>query len=446
MPRCRVFYPSLLGLLAVAACTSQGTPDTDAAWAVNLGGPALRTLDGTYFAADPMDDSVIDGRSATMTQVLGTQNVGLYTSYRAGLQRIRQPLANGRYSVTFHFAEPTNPSRTPRRFDIRVEDALRMANLDVRAWRDGRYRSALAHTVIDVDVTDGVLDIVFDAIAGEPLLNALLVRLQNASPGPAGWTLIWSDEFTQDGAVDAQKWTLEDWPAGRVNREAQVYTRRAKNARVEAGRLIIEAHKERFRNGAYTSARLHSAGKGDFRYGRAEVRARLPGGRGAWAAIWMLPTDHYRYATTCARGEPVHGNGACDAWPNSGELDIMEYVGHDPNRIHATVHTRDYFWVNAEQRRASIQGIDVEQAFHTYAIEWSPERIVAYFDGVPYFHYANDGAGWRSWPFDHPFHIVLNLAIGGNWGAAGGPIDDTIFPVRMEVDYVRVYERRVQEE
>jgi len=217
-------------------------------------------------------------------------------------------------------------------------------------------------------------------------------------------------------------------------------TDRAKNARVEDGVLIIEAHKEQFGEAEYTSARLHNSGSGDFLYGKVEARARIPRGQGTWSAIWMLPLNPYKYATSCQPNEDWQGSRTCDAWPNSGEIDILEHVGYDMQVVHGTVHTKAYYWVNGEQRKASVEGRNVDKEFHLYSMQWSPEHIIISFDNVPYFYYQNEGSGWEAWPFDHPYNLILNLAIGGNWGRAGGPIDDSIFPVRMEVDYVRIYQ------
>ena len=149
------------------------------------------------------------------------------------------------------------------------------------------------------------------------------------------WRLAWSDEFDNDGAPDADKWSIDVWPAKKVNDEDQAYTPREKNLRVRDGMLIIEAHKEDYEGASYTSGRVHTQGNGDFLYGRIEVRAKLPQGIGVWPAIWMLPSDPFNYATTCEEGEDWQGSETCDAWPNSGEIDIMENVGYDVNRIHA---------------------------------------------------------------------------------------------------------------
>jgi beta-glucanase (GH16 family) len=154
----------------------------------------------------------------------------------------------------------------------------------------------------------------------------------------------------------------------------------------------------------------------------------------------MLPSAPFKYSTTCKPDEDWQGSPTCDAWPNSGEIDIMEHVGYDMHRVHGTVHNKAYYWQNWEQRKGSIEGVDVDQDFHVYSMEWSPEYITVSFDHVPYFIYLNEKSGWKAWPFDHAYHLILNLAIGGAWGRAGGPIDDTIFPVKMEVDYVRIYQ------
>ncbi|OUS26407.1 glycoside hydrolase [Thalassotalea sp. 42_200_T64] len=313
-------------------------------------------------------------------------------------------------------------------------------NLDVRQARDGKHHSALIRAATDINVNDGVLDIQLKAIAGKPILNAIVVRKKHVVAN--NWQLVWGDEFEQDGAPDTSKWNYDLWPAKKVNGEDQTYTSRAKNVRVENGKLILEAHKEQHAGAEYTSARLNSRGKGDFLYGRAEIRAKIPAGQGTWSAIWMLPSDPYKYSTSCAENEDWQGSETCDAWPNSGEIDIMEHVGFDMQNIHGTVHNKAYYWQNWQQRKSSIEGKNIDQQFHRYAVEWSPETITIFFDDSPYFFYSNEATGWKAWPFDHPYHVILNLAIGGMWGRAGGPIDDSIFPVKMEIDYVRVYEKQ----
>lgn len=255
----------------------------------------------------------------------------------------------------------------------------------------------------------------------------------------ADWKLVWSDEFNADGPPDPKKWTYED---GFVrNRELQYYTRdRSENARVENGSLVIEAHKEQFPNvrhdadaperrwqqsrefADYTSASVTTRGLADWTYGRIEVRAKLPEGRGVWPAIWMLGTNISQVG-----------------WPACGELDIMEFVGHEPDVVHFNVHTRGYNHAIGKGRGSRLSLPDAAANWHVYALNWSPERLVFLLDGKTGFTLENDGTGVDSWPFDAPEYLILNLAIGGAWGAEKG-VDESIFPQQFLIDYVRVYE------
>lgn len=242
-------------------------------------------------------------------------------------------------------------------------------------------------------------------LAGEPVTNQ--------------WQLVWDDEFNHPGAPDPAKWNYE---YGMLrNREKQFYTRdRRANCRVEDGKLILEARKESFTNRAdYTSASLTTRGRAAWTHARVEVRARIPHGRGVWPAIWMMGIDKDH------RG-----------WPACGEIDIMEYVGFMPDTIHATVHTRKY-------RQGKGSTIEIPQPFdefHVYAVEWDARRMDCFVDGRKFFTYENDDTGPDEWPFDKPQYLIMNIAIGGAWGGQKG-IDNAIFPQRMEVDYVRVYQK-----
>ena len=408
---------------------------TDLVWAINVGGPEYVGIDGTPYASE---ESVSGGEVGTMENVKGSQDAFLYESYREGDIRVAHLIADGVYDVTFHFAEPEQFAARERVFDSLVEGRLVIDDLDVMLSRDGKVESALTVTVPDIEITDGELNIEFDASVAEPVLSALVVRSKNR-PTPA-WEMVWSDEFDGE-TLDAGKWSPNIWPARKVNDEDQTYTPREKNLRVENGNLVIEAHKEDYEGANYTSGRVHSDGKGDFLYGRFEARAKLPRGKGTWAAIWMLPSDPFKYATTCEEGEDWQGSSTCNAWPNSGEIDIMEHVGYQMGHIHGTVHNEAYYWLKWEQRKGRILLDDVDTAFHVYALEWTPERIDVFVDDSHYFTYVNENTGWQVWPYDQPFHVILNLAVGGGWGRAGGGIDDTVFPQRMLVDYVRVYQR-----
>jgi hypothetical protein len=239
------------------------------------------------------------------------------------------------------------------------------------------------------------------------------------------------------------KWSYE---TGYVrNHERQFYTRaRRENARVEGGMLIIEARKERYpipgpdptaksggrrrkgpagESAEYTSASLTTRGKAAWTYGRIEVRAKLPSGRGTWPAIWTLGTDI---------GEL--------GWPRCGEIDIMEFVGFDPGVIHANIHTSKYNHAARTNKGDRIAITDASEAFHVYAIEWDARKIDFFVDARKSFTYRNEGTGRDAWPFDRDQYLILNLAIGGDWGGQKG-IDDRIFPQRYTIDYVRVYQQ-----
>jgi beta-glucanase (GH16 family) len=243
------------------------------------------------------------------------------------------------------------------------------------------------------------------------------------------WRLVWSDEFNYTGLPDPSKWDYDVGGHGWGNKELQFYTAcRKENARVENGRLIIEARKELWEGSEYTSARLVSRGKGDWMYGRFEVRARLPSGRGTWPAIWMLPTSK-NYG----------------GWPNSGEIDIMEHVGFDADVVHVSVHTRAYNHSINTQKTARIKLPTARTGFNVYAVEWTPDEIRGFVNQQHFFTFRNERlvnavADYRQWPFDKPFHLLLNLAVGGTWGGQRG-VDTTIWPQRLEIDYVRVYQR-----
>ncbi len=235
-----------------------------------------------------------------------------------------------------------------------------------------------------------------------------------------GWTLVWSDEFNYNGLPDSTKWTYDVGNSGWGNKELEYYTRgRLKNARVQDSVLIIEADSESYQGSNYTSARLVSIGTGNWTYGRFEVKAMLPYGRGTWPAIWMLPTQW------------TYGNGG---WPDNGEIDIMEHVGYDPEVIHASIHCDNSNATN------TLYVKDATAAFHVYALEWSPDTISIFVDSTKYFTFLNNHSGYQSWPFDKDFHFILNLAVGGTWGGLYG-VDPTVFPQKMIVDYVRAYKK-----
>jgi len=252
------------------------------------------------------------------------------------------------------------------------------------------------------------------ACLGERALSAPATPQAAATPVPAGWTLVFSDEFDANGALDPAKWGYE---TGSIrNHEAQYYTSRPENVRVESGNLVVEGRKEAYQSYAYTSASINTLGRFEFLYGRVEVRAKLPTGNGAWPAIWMLGT-----------------NRAQVGWPTCGEIDIMESVGFDPLVIHASVHTAAYNHTIGTQKTAVVTVTNPWEDFHLYAMEWYPDRIDIFVDGQKYFTFRNEGAGSSTWPFDKPQYLLINLAIGGSWGGQKG-INDASFPQRYLID------------
>ncbi len=254
-------------------------------------------------------------------------------------------------------------------------------------------------------------------------LGSCSKKSSGGAPHPA-LKLVWSDEFNYTGRPDTTKWAYDIGGHGWGNQELQYYTDRPENARAENGRLIIEARKEDYEGSAYTSSRLVTRGKAEWKYGRFEIRAKLPEGLGTWPAIWMLAAkQHY--------GDQY--------WPHNGEIDIMEHVGFDPGVVHASIHTRAFYHSIGTQKTATTAVPAAMSGFHTYRVDWTADDILAYVDDRLYFRFANDHEGWEHWPFDQPFYLLLNIAFGGSWGAAKG-IDPAVLPQRMEVDWVRVYQ------
>jgi beta-glucanase (GH16 family) len=246
-----------------------------------------------------------------------------------------------------------------------------------------------------------------------------------------GWTLVWSDEFNlPDGSSpDASKWNLVTAGNGFGNEELESYTNRPQNAEIQNGNLVITALKESY-TGAdmvshdYTSARLNSSNKFAQAYGRFEARIKIPYGQGMWPAFWLLGSDL-----------------STKAWPTCGEIDIMENIGREPSAVHGTIHGPGYSGGKGIGSPFSFpDGRKFAEDFHVYAVEWSPNQIKFYVDNNLYAtRTPADLPAGTKWVYDHPFFILLNLAVGGKW--PGNPDATTVFPQQMLVDYVRVYKR-----
>jgi len=251
------------------------------------------------------------------------------------------------------------------------------------------------------------------------------------SQGIPGWTLVWSDEFNlPDGSSpDASKWNLVTGGNGFGNAELESYTNRPQNAEIQNGNLVITALKESY-TGAdmvshdYTSARLNSSNKFAQAYGRFEARIKIPYGQGMWPAFWLLGSDI-----------------STKAWPTCGEIDIMENIGREPSTVHGTIHGPGYSGGKGIGSPFSFpDSRKFADDFYVYAVEWSPNQIKFFVDNNLYAtRTPADLPAGTKWVYDHPFFILLNLAVGGKW--PGSPDATTVFPQQMLVDYVRVYKR-----
>lgn len=248
---------------------------------------------------------------------------------------------------------------------------------------------------------------------------------------PEGYTPVWQDEFNdspKDGVLPLpnEEWSFETGNHGWGNHELQNYVDRVHEndtvAKIENGSLIITAHKLAvpYQGSDVISARMNT--KKSWKYGYFEMCAKVPGGKGTWAAFWMLP-ENFQH------------------WPLDGEIDIMEYVGYRPDVTQSSVHTKTYNHAIKTEKTATLNIKNAETEFHVYGLEWTEDYIKGYVDGNNYFTFENDKKNDKNtWPFDTPFYLKLNLAIGGDWGGLQG-VDPAIFPARYEIDYVRVYQK-----
>ncbi|MDL2215035.1 glycoside hydrolase family 16 protein [Dysgonomonas sp. OttesenSCG-928-M03] len=245
---------------------------------------------------------------------------------------------------------------------------------------------------------------------------------------PDGYSLVWSDEFDDtSNNLPGDNWWFETGNHGWGNNELQNYVDRTVGndtvAKIKDGILTITALKTDipYQGSDYISARMNTSQS--WKYGYFEMKAKMPTGRGTWAAFWMLPKDFTE-------------------WPLDGEIDIMEYVGYKPNITHSTIHTSTYNHKEHTEKSGEKSIQNAQTDFHIYALEWTEDEITGYVDGKSYFSFKNDKkSNKKTWPFAVPFYVKLNLAVGGNWGGVEG-IDTNIFPAHYEIDYVRVYQKR----
>jgi beta-glucanase (GH16 family) len=243
--------------------------------------------------------------------------------------------------------------------------------------------------------------------------------LSLSSAGSAAYQLVWSDEFEGSGPIDETKWGYQLGTGGENgwgNHEGEYYTSSTKNVMRENGDLVIRAIPETIEGKQYTSARIRTQGKGDWKYCKVEFRAKLPRGKGVWPAVWMMPTDS------------VYGG-----WPRSGEQDILEIRGQEPNKVLGTLHFGDENGNHQQLGKTFESTTDYSADYHTYTYEWTPSQFTWSVDSKPYSVKQKSGK-----PFDQKFHLICNLAVGGDF--LGYPDATTQFPQEMRIDYIRVYQ------
>ena len=247
---------------------------------------------------------------------------------------------------------------------------------------------------------------------------------QSAYNAPEGYTLVWQDEFDKGSELNGDDWTHEVQKSGWVNHELQNYVNHKTPegnfvTEVRNGKLRITALKE---NGKVYSGRVYAKVKSGWTYGYIEASIKLPKGKGTWPAFWMMPVNFH-------------------SWPADGEIDIMEEVGYHPDYVSSSLHATDHVHSNGTQITHEMKCEGAEGEFHTYAILWTAKNITTYVDGKVQLTYDNRGLGRSDWPYDDPFYVIFNLAWGGDWGGAQG-VDESDLPVTMEVDYVRVFQKK----
>ncbi len=316
----------------------------------------------------------------------------------------------GNYTVEYRVASLNGGGRLQLE---RAGGSTVFGQMNIAATGGWQNWTTVKHTV---QLPAGELSLGIAALEGGWNLNWIKI----SSGDQSGWQLVWSDEFN-GSQIDSAKWVRETGGGGWGNNELQYYTNRSENARIENGKLIIEARREAYGGRDYTSARLKTQGLHSWKFGRIEARVKLPRGQGMWPALWML-------------GDNLPSVG----WPQCGEIDILENVGYETQRIFGTIHGPNYSGANGFGGAYRISSGHIADAFHVVAVEWVENEIRWFVDGQRY-HTATPANVNGQWVFDHNFFLILNLAIGGNW--PGNPDSSTVLPQRYEIDYVRVYKR-----
>jgi beta-glucanase (GH16 family) len=369
------------------------------------------------------------GTVATMpATVSGTASPQLYRSARVGVGGYALPLAGaGTYAVDLYVAETDGVRAGQRVFDVTAEGNPAAAGIDVAR---SAGTDAAHHVLFTVPVTDGTLNLAFVARRGTPVVSAIEVSRMSQATSSAHLT--WADEFDGSAgtAPDPANWDFDlgvGASPGWGNRELESYTNRPENVSLDGhGALAITARSEQHTglDGAtrdFTSARIKTQKRVTWTYGRVEARIKMPSGRGLWPAFWAV-------------GENVYSVG----WPASGEMDIVELLGSDPSTAYGSIHGPSQAGRAFGSSKSVRAATPLSDQFHSYGTLGVPGAVQMLLDGKPYVTYTPADLGpANQWVFDHPFHLILNLAVGGNW--PGAPDGSTRFPATMLVDYVRVW-------
>ena len=356
-------------------------------------------------------------------------------SLNQGVQTIRLQAASGGFNLNWFEFKLTNPNDSDFPSVPLVLDTLTDVHKIRLVWNassdtttivtgykiynNSKFLAFNTDTVLVLDKlppnTNLSLQVKACDLAGNQASSSVLPISTRSIP----WAISWADEFNGT-QVDTSKWNFQVGGSGWGNGEAQYYTN-GTNASVQNGHLVIEARQQTVGSNQYTSSRMNTSNKGDFLYGRIEIRAKLPSTGGTWPAIWTLPTNW------------SYGN-----WPDCGEIDIMEHRGNYLNYVFGTIHTGAYNHLYGTDQSGGKFFTDVVNTFHTYTLEWYPDHLDWYYDDEIIFTFENEYKTFSEWPYDIPHHLLLNIAVGGS---LGGTIDHSgVWPQQMVVDFVRVYD------
>ena len=332
----------------------------------------------------------------------------------ASLQEITAPAEGGTYTVSV--------STTGKEWGAYADQDF----VDVQATNATSQQGSITVTVKENPNTEArtATVMLMSGAARQSISVTQAAATQSAYNAPEGYTLVWQDEFDKGSALNADDWTHEVQKSGWVNNELQNYV----NQKTPEGSLVTEVRNGKLRitalkeNGKVYSGRVYAKVKQGWTYGYIEASIKLPKGKGTWPAFWMMPVN-FR------------------SWPADGEIDIMEEVGYHPNYVSSSLHANAHVHSNNTQVTHEMYCAGAEDEFHTYAILWTAKNITTYVDGKVQLTYDNRGLGRDDWPYDDPFYVIFNLAWGGSWGGAQG-VDETALPCTMEVDYIRVFQKK----